>query len=221
MDVFSIVGPVMIGPSSSHTAGAVRLGNIAEALLGKVPTEAEIVLYGSFAQTFRGHGTDKAILSGIMGFGIDDERLKDSFKEAEKIGLNYHFKACIQADGRHPNTAHITLKDEEGRVVEMEGASVGGGNILITQVNGLEVHFNGEFDTLIVLHRDVPGVVANVTQLLTENAINICRMQLNRAQRGGDAVMTIEVDGKMSAGICSLISEREQIQKCILCRKID
>lgn len=221
MDVFNIVGPVMIGPSSSHTAGAVRLGNVAEALLGKMPAEAEIVLYGSFARTFRGHGTDRAILSGIMGFGIDDERLKNSFEEAERIGLCYHFQTCFQADGRHPNTAHIFLRDEEGRSIEMEGASVGGGNILITQVNGLEVHFNGEFDTLIVLHRDVPGVVANVAQLLTENKINICRMQLNRSQRGGDAVMTIEVDGKMSAGICSLISGQEQVQKCILCRKID
>ena len=221
MDVFNIVGPVMIGPSSSHTAGAVRLGNVAEALLGKMPAEAEIVLYGSFARTFRGHGTDRAILSGIMGFGIDDERLKDSFEEAERIGLCYHFQTCFQADGRHHNTAHIFLRDEEGRSIEMEGASVGGGNILITQVNGLEVHFNGEFDTLIVLHRDVPGVVANVAQLLTENKINICRMQLNRSQRGGDAVMTIEVDGKMSTGICSLISGQEQVQKCILCRKID
>ena len=220
MDVFSIIGPVMVGPSSSHTAGAVRIGNVARILLGREPVEADITFYGSFARTYRGHGTDKAILAGIMGLDTDDTRIRRSFEDAEDRGLSYRFRTGHGME-KHPNTAHIRLKDREGREAEMEGASVGGGSIVITQVNGLEVNFSGEFDTLIILHRDVPGVIAKVTTLLTEHEINICHIQLNRTQRGGDAVMTIETDDRISSTICGLIAGQNYILNCILCNKID
>ena len=194
MNVFDIIGPVMIGPSSSHTAGAARLGRIARALLGQRPVRADILLHGSFAKTYRGHGTDKAIVAGVLGMAPDDARIRESLALAQMTGLAVSI-APGEIDGAHPNTARIALWGEEGGHICMQGASVGGGNILITAVNGMEVQITGQYTSLIVLHQDTPGTIAAVTELLAEGQVNICNFRLSRQKKGGVAVMTIEMDG--------------------------
>ena len=193
MNVFDIIGPVMIGPSSSHTAGAARIGRIAYMLLGQPAKRAEILLHGSFAKTYKGHGTDKALIAGIMGMKPDDARLRSSFELAEQAGLSFEITTGHMEDA-HPNTAQITLYGEDSQV-SVQGASVGGGNILINRINGMAVEISGQFTTLIVLHRDAPGTIAHVTELLGSNGINIANFRLAREQKGGTAVMTIEIDG--------------------------
>ncbi len=193
MNVFDIIGPVMVGPSSSHTAGAARIGRIAYMLLGQPAKRAEILLHGSFAKTYKGHGTDKALIAGIMGMKPDDARLRSSFELAEQAGLSFEITTGHLEDA-HPNTAQITLYGEDSQV-SVQGASVGGGNILINRINGMAVEISGQFTTLIVLHRDAPGTIAHVTELLGSNGINIANFRLAREQKGGTAVMTIEIDG--------------------------
>lgn len=194
MNVFDILGPVMIGPSSSHTAGAVRLGRIARALLGAEPAKADISLHGSFAKTYKGHGTDKALIGGILGFEPDDERIRFAPSLAAQQGLAVSLQP-VELDGAHPNTALITLTDAAGRSVSVQGASVGGGSILVSRVNGMEVQITGQYTTLIVLHQDAPGTIASVTELLADHGVNICNFRLARQEKGGVAVMTIEMDG--------------------------
>ncbi|WP_367925626.1 L-serine ammonia-lyase, iron-sulfur-dependent subunit beta [uncultured Ruthenibacterium sp.] len=200
MDVFDIIGPVMIGPSSSHTAGAARIGRIARALLGEKPVRAQVGLHGSFAKTYKGHGTDRAIAGGILGMEPDDERIRDSLSTAIQEGLDITFSP-IHLDDAHPNTALITLTGESGRQIQLQGASVGGGSIHVTQVNGMAVDISGEHTTLIVLHKDAPGTIAAVTEELSLRNVNICNFRLARAYKGGTAVMTIEVDGTVDTDL--------------------
>lgn len=194
MNVFDILGPVMIGPSSSHTAGAARIGLITRALLGQPAVKARIFLHGSFAKTYKGHGTDKAMVAGILGMKTDDERIRFSLEEAHKEGLTVEI-VTGELEGAHPNTAEITLTAADGHEVSLRGSSIGGGNIVITRVNGMEVSLTGQHTTLIVLHRDAPGTIAAVTELMAEQGVNICNFRLARKTRGGQAVMTIEIDG--------------------------
>ncbi len=189
-----MIGPVMIGPSSSHTAGAVRLGYVARKILEEEPVRAEIQLSGSFAQTYRGHGTDKALIAGILGFPPDDARIRDSLTHAAKRGLKWEF-ICENIPGAHPNTARITLTGAQGGSVTVQGASVGGGNILVDRLNGMAVHVTGRNNTLVVLHKDKPGAIAAVTNFMAYSGVNIGSFRLARPEKGGTAVMTIEVDG--------------------------
>lgn len=193
MNVFDIIGPVMVGPSSSHTAGAVRLGKIARTLLGEEPKIAVVGLHGSFAQTYMGHGTDRAIIGGILGFNPDDTRIKQSLELAKKEKIEFSFETVILKDA-HPNSTKIILYGQSGKRVEMVGSSIGGGNVVVKEINGMEAEFSGEYPTLIVVHKDVPGMVAYVTGILAGAKINIARMNLFRSQRGGQAVMVIEID---------------------------
>ena len=195
MNVFDILGPVMIGPSSSHTAGAARIGRIALALLGAPAVKAEILLHGSFAKTYKGHGTDKALIAGIMGMSTDDSRIRNAFEIAEKSGLDVSITTG-EIDGAHPNTAKITLTDAAFNTVSLVGSSIGGGNIRVTEVNGMEVSFTGQNTTLIVLHKDAPGTIAAVTDVLSGAGVNICNFSLAREKKGGRAVMTIELEEK-------------------------
>lgn len=197
MNVFDIIGPVMIGPSSSHTAGAVRLGQVAWEILGEQAVQAEIQLSGSFAQTYRGHGTDKALIAGIMGLHSDDERIRHSLQLARERGLQFSFRE-EDIPGAHPNTARIALRGIHGASAVVQGASVGGGNILVSEINGMEVSFTGQYNTLLVLHYDKPGTIAAVTNFMAESDVNIGNFQLSRPRKGGEAVMTIEVDGDIS-----------------------
>ena len=196
MNVFDIVGPVMIGPSSSHTAGAVRIGYVGGLILGSPAVKAEIHLYGSFAKTYKGHGTDKAIIAGIMGMMPDDERIRSSPELAKERGLEITIIPDTIA-GAHPNTARIILTAADGEQVTVQGSSTGGGNILINQINGLPVEFNGQCDTLIVVHRDTSGVIGEVSQYLGELGINVSNFRLSRSEKGGVAIMSIEVDGQV------------------------
>jgi len=217
MNVFDIVGPVMIGPSSSHTAGAVRIGYVAGLLLGKPAVKAEIHLHGSFAKTYKGHGTDKALIAGILGMMPDDPRIRNSPLLAVEAGL----AVTIIPDsipGAHPNTARIILTSAEGGQMSVQGSSIGGGNILINQINGLPVEFSGQSDTLIVLHRDIAGVIAEVSQYLGERGINISNFRLSRSEKGGIAIMTIEVDGKVEPSMNEHISGMPNILRSIALR---
>ena len=183
MNVFDILGPVMIGPSSSHTAGAARIGLMTRALLGKTPVKAHIFLHGSFAKTYKGHGTDKALVAGILGMQTDDERIRFSLDVAKKEGLEIQIETG-ELENTHPNTAEITLTAADGEKVSLRGSSIGGGNILITRVNGMEVALTGQNPALIVLHKDAPGTIAAVTELMAEYGGNICNFHLARETKG-------------------------------------
>lgn len=219
MNVFDIIGPIMIGPSSSHTAGAVRLGRVAWKILGDRAVKAEIQLSGSFAQTYRGHGTDKALVAGIMGMHSDDERIRCSLQLAEEAGLSVSFQE-VQLPGTHPNTARIALTGERGGQAVVQGASVGGGNILVTEINGLAVSFTGQYNTILVLHRDKPGAIAAVTQFMAESGVNIGNFRLARPQKGGEALMTIEVDGDVTDNLMDRLRALEPVQQAVLIRAI-
>ena len=219
MNVFDIIGPIMIGPSSSHTAGAVRLGYIAHKVLGEKAVKAKIELCGSFAQTYKGHGTDKALIAGILGMKSDDERIRRSLELAVEEGLEYEFAPAV-IPGAHPNTARITLTGEHGAHAQLCGASVGGGNILVTEINGLEVSVTGQHNTLVVLHHDKPGTIAAVTNFMAYSGLNIGNFRLARPRKGGEAVMTIEVDGEVPAVLFESLKILPNIINVILIRAI-
>lgn len=191
--VFDIIGPTMIGPSSSHTAGAARLGGVARRLTGGDVRRARVVLYGSFADTGRGHGTDRAITAGLLGLAPDDARLREAFELAKAQGVEIEV-ACSAREMPHPNTARITVTDSRGRTAEMVGVSVGGGRIEVRQINGMEVSFGCEYPTLLLFYRDRPGVVSQVTGLLAQKQINIAFMRVFRDARYQNACMVIEHD---------------------------
>mgnify|MGYP004507251597 FL=1 len=200
MDIFDLIGPIMVGPSSSHTAGAVRIGLVTRRLLGTEPLRAELLLHGSFADTGRGHGTDRALVAGLLGMEPDDERIPDSFEYARERGLEFHFGSCNLREA-HPNSVLLRVEGADGHGVEVVGASIGGGRIQIRQLNGMPLCFSAEQPTLIVRNEDQPGSVADVSRLLAEHGINIATFQVNRSSRGGTAVMVIECDATLSDDI--------------------
>ena len=210
MNVFDMIGPVMIGPSSSHTAGAARIGYIAWRLLGEDAVRADILLHGSFAKTYKGHGTDKALIAGILGMRPDDARLRFSPRIAEERGLAVTLTAGEIGDA-HPNTARITLQGQSGKVISVQGASIGGGNVRITQVNGMAVEITGQNTTFIVLHRDAPGTIAAVTEMMAQQQVNICSFHLSRLEKGGTACMTIEVDTRIDPQLNEAIGKLPNI----------
>jgi L-serine dehydratase len=209
----------MIGPSSSHTAGAVRLGQLARKILGERAVKADIQLSGSFAQTYRGHGTDKALIAGIMGMFSDDERIRNSLDIAAEEGLEFSFRPQ-DIPGTHPNTARIILTGENGAGCEIQGASIGGGNILVTEINGMTVSVTGQYNTLLILHRDKPGTIATVTNFMAYSGINIGNFRLSRPKKGGEAVMTIEVDGDVPEDLIHSLRILPNIINVILIREI-
>jgi L-serine dehydratase len=195
VSLLDIIGPVMVGPSSSHTAGACRIGLLARGLVGGTPERAVVELHGSFARTGEGHGTDKAIVAGLMGFRPDDERIRDALGIAEREGLDYRFeKTRIGEDGvTHPNTARLTLSRGE-RDAEIIGSSLGAGRILVSEINGFPVEVTGNFRTMVLVAEDVRGSIATIAGILANDGVNIANMRLTRKQRGGDAFMVIDLD---------------------------
>lgn len=191
--VFDIIGPTMIGPSSSHTAGAVRIGLLAGKILGEPIREARIALYGSFQATYRGHGTDKALVAGILGFLPDDERIRDSLEIARQNQIDVSFSP-VELEEAHPNTAILHLTGVSGREIKVQGASVGGGNILITNIDGYEVELPGTYPALISIHHDMPGVITKVTGIMARYELNIAFMSVSRKKRGEMAMMIIQLD---------------------------
>lgn len=190
--VFDIIGPVMIGPSSSHTAGANRIGRVARKLFGRLPESVTVTLYGSFAKTYRGHGTDVAIVSGILDFDTADERIPDALDIAAEQGLDVQF-VLSEDIVEHPNTARLTLRDKRG-ALEVVGVSIGGGSMEIREVIQLDDIPSGSHPTMLVLHEDKHGAVAHVTSLLAEHHINIGYMEVSRSGKGQSALMAIELD---------------------------
>ena len=193
MNIFDILGPVMVGPSSSHTAGAVRIGLMARTLLGQEPAEVRITLLGSFATTGPGHGTDKALIAGLLGLSPADPRIPDSFAMAAQQGLSFRFQTGQLRDA-HPNSAVLHVRGVEGRLLELGAASLGGGRLRVFLLDGLSTAFSGELPTLVVHNSDRPGCVSQVTEVLARWGVNIATLQLNRGGRGGEAVMVIECD---------------------------
>jgi len=195
VSLLDIIGPVMVGPSSSHTAGACRLGLLARCLVGGTPDRARVELHGSFARTGEGHGTDKAIVGGLMGFRPDDERIRDALGIAEREGLDYRFEKTTLGEENevHPNTVRITLERGDRSSV-MVGSSLGAGRVLVTEIDGYPVEVTGNYHTIVLVAEDVPGSVARIATILAEDEINIATLRLTRKQRGGDAFMVIEVD---------------------------
>ena len=193
MDIFDILGPIMVGPSSSHTAGAARIGNMARTLLGGTPCKAAIHLHGSFAETGIGHGTDRAIVGGLLGMRPDDLRIPFSFEEAEKAGMTFTVD-MIELRDAHPNTALIEVWGTGDTHLEMQACSIGGGAIEVHKLDGIDVNFTGDFNTLIIRNQDENGTLAAVTTILSQLHINVGNMSLCRHKRGGDALMVIETD---------------------------
>lgn len=197
-DVFSIIGPAMIGPSSSHTAGAVRIGRIARQLFAAgTPERAEITFYGSFAETYKGHGTDLAIVAGLLGYDTDDLRIPHALEHAKAAGMRVRFR---QAQNRayHPNTAKLELATAM-RQLAVLGCSIGGGNVEMVEIDGFDVKFTGAYPTLVIFHEDRPGMIADVTDLLRRVQINIGRMDVDRKERSGEALTVLELDSPVSA----------------------
>lgn len=211
MDIFDIIGPIMVGPSSSHTAGACRIGKYARGILSEEPMNAVIKLSGSFKKTYKGHGTDKAIIAGLLGFNEDDERIRDSIEIAKKEGRNF---TILEEDieNTHANTAEITMTKANGEKVVIQGSSIGGGNILITKINDAKVNINGLFDVLVVGHVDIPGMVYKITKVLYQWKININGLSLHREEKSGNAVAIIEVDDKIDDKLCDEMREVENVQ---------
>ena len=206
MDIFDILGPVMVGPSSSHTAGAARIGAMARTLLGEEVADATLHLAGSFAETGKGHGTDRALVAGLLGMKPDDLRIPNAFEEAEKAGLRYTIDEIDLRDA-HPNTAVLELTGKGGRTLTVQASSLGGGRIMVNKLDGIEVNFTGESNTLVVRNQDEFGSVAAVTSILNQLRVNVANMSVHRHKRGGDALMVIETDQHIKPKQVEFISE--------------
>jgi len=200
VSLLDIIGPVMVGPSSSHTAGACRLGLLARNLVGGTPQKALIELHGSFARTGEGHGTDKAIVGGLMGFRPDDERLRTALDIMEREGLAYTFDKTTIAEDAHPNTVRITVERGDRHAV-MVGSSLGAGRVVVTEIDGYPVEVTGNLHTIVLVAEDIKGSIARIASILAEGGVNIATLRLTRKQRGGDAFMVIEVDEQPSEQI--------------------
>ncbi len=201
ISVFDVIGPNMIGPSSSHTAGAAVIAFLAQKMIAPPLKRVDFTLYGSFAKTYRGHGTDRALLGGIMGFGTDDLRIRDSFRIAGERELAYSFTPDETATDLHPNTVDVRMENAAGQVMTVRGESLGGGKVRISEINGVSVEFTGQYSTAIVVQQDKPGVVAHITKVLSDRDVNIAFMRLFREEKGHTAYTIVESDGHLPKGI--------------------
>ena len=212
MNLYDIIGPVMVGPSSSHTAGAVKIGYVSRKLMAQPIVKAQILLYGSFLATGKGHGTQIAIVAGLLGMKTDDSRIPESFRLAREAGMEISFGEAELKDA-HPNSAQLILTGADGKELEIVGESIGGSRINIASIDGLSANFSGDYPTLIVHNLDQPGHVAEVTSMLSHKSVNIATMQLYRAGRGGHAVMVIECDQEVPRESIQWLSHLEGIEK--------
>jgi len=212
--IFDVIGPIMVGPSSSHTAGAARIGAIANKICGGIPTRVSFYLHGSFAETYLGHGTDNALVGGILGMLPSDERLRHSFQYAREKGLDFEFNTIDLGDV-HPNTVKIIMCSHDGVIHEVIGSSIGGGSVLITSVDNARVEFSGKYPTILTTHEDKPGLIAKVTSLFADQGINIAFLKVFRYSRGSDASMLIETDDRIPADLTHAIENLAGIKKVI------
>ncbi len=208
--IFDILGPIMVGPSSSHTAGAARIGKVAKYIAGESFNSVTFYLHGSFAKTYKGHGTDKALVAGSLGMEPYDERLKNSLEIAEKSGIKVSF---VEADlgNQHENTVKIVFNKNDGSKTEVTGSSIGGGNIIITNVDGYNVKITGDYPTLIIIQNDKKGVISSVTTVLSQNNINIGIMKVKRKKKGIEASMIIETDDEITDAVIQQLINTENV----------
>lgn len=212
MNVFDVIGPVMIGPSSSHTAGAVRLGNLARAILGEPVERAIIGLHGSFAQTYRGHGTDVALAAGLQGWATDDSRISQSLTLAQAAGLSIVFEIIHLGELAHPNSVKFLLTGKSGNQCSIIGSSIGGGRVVISNIDDFPVEFSGEFPAILTMHKDRPGAIALVTSILSTQGVNVAQMRVFRKQKGGLAAMIVETDQPIDDAEVEVIGKLPHIQ---------
>ncbi len=195
--IFDMIGPVMIGPSSSHTAGVVRIGRVARFLLGDTPDKVEVIFYNSFATTYEGHGSDRAVIGGLLGFANDDERIRNSLNIAKEQNILISFKSVLQASTLHPNTIKIKASKEK-RTVEILGVSRGGGLIVIKEVDGFNANFTGQLHTIVILALDTKGSIAFISDVIAHDDCNIATMTVSRNNKNEDAKLIIEMDSPIS-----------------------
>ncbi|MBU7591381.1 L-serine ammonia-lyase, iron-sulfur-dependent subunit beta [Metabacillus halosaccharovorans] len=211
---FDIIGPIMIGPSSSHTAGAARIGRVARTLFGREPKKAIISLYGSFAKTYKGHGTDVAIVGGLLDFDTFDERIPQALQIAQKAGIEIEFIVeNLVTD--HPNTVRINLYDDKNHQMEIVGVSIGGGSIEITELNSFQLKLSGEYPAVLVVHQDKFGAISSVANILAKYELNIGHMEVSRKEKGNMAMMVIEVDQKIEDEVLKEIEKLPNIIQTI------
>lgn len=208
--VFDIIGPIMIGPSSSHTAGAARLAKIARTVAGGKIIKVDFILHGSFAETYKGHGTDKALVAGILGMDPWDEDLRNSFELAAKEDIEYNFIAADLGDV-HPNTVRFVMTKADGKLAVVMGSSIGGGNIIVFDIDGQEVEFTGERPTLLTKHKDIPGVLSQIANILYDENINIANMRVYRNEKGKEATMAIETDSIIPEKLLEKVRDIKEI----------
>ncbi|MFO7894433.1 MAG: L-serine ammonia-lyase, iron-sulfur-dependent subunit beta [Longimicrobiales bacterium] len=218
--LFDILGPVMVGPSSSHTAGACRLGRMARAVLGETPDRATIQLHGSFAATGHGHGTHRAIVGGLLGMAPDDLRLRTAFEEAERAGLDYRFEEVDLGDDAHPNSVVFAVGKGHDAVA-LQGASVGGGRVEVTEIDGFGVRLGGAYHTLVLVARDRPGTIAAISAVFAEDHVNLATMRVDRTGRHKEALMTLEVDHAISDRALEAIRDFDWVLRARRIEKID
>ncbi len=218
--VFDMIGPVMIGPSSSHTAGVVRIARTALKLLGATPEQAEIIFYNSFARTYEGHGSDRAIIAGLLDFKTDDKRIKESLELAGKQGLKYHFKSVGNASTMHPNTIRITLQKGD-REIEVLGESKGGGIINIAEVDGFKADFNASLHTVVIFADDVKGSIAFIASILSHDDCNIATMSVSRRGKHDQACLVIEMDSGLKPVTLEYLRSLTWVKEVIYIPDID
>ena len=216
ISAFDVMGPNMIGPSSSHTAGAARISYLAQKMIEGPLKRADFILYGSFAKTYRGHGTDRALLGGIMGFSTDDMRIRNSFDIAHEKGLEFSFTPNEQETDIHPNTVDICMENEKGQKMTVRGESLGGGKARICRINQVEVDFTGEYSAAIVIHQDRLGVAAHVTSVLSRHGVNIAFMRLFREGKGDIAYTIVESDGRLPEAVAGELRENENVHEVMI-----
>lgn len=205
--VFDIIGPIMIGPSSSHTAGAARLAKVAKIITAEPIKSVKFYLHGSFAKTYKGHGTDKALVAGILGMDPDDKDLKNSFEIATSQGIDFEFIPTDLGDDMHPNTVKFVTETITGNSCSVRGSSIGGGNILINEVNDTIVDFTGQYPTLIIKHKDVPGIISEISTILYDNDINIASLKVYRVAKGDSSSMIFELDSPINYDVLNKLKK--------------
>lgn len=212
MDLFDVIGPVMVGPSSSHTAGAARIGKITRRLLGCRPVCAKIGLYGSFQKTYLGHGTDKALIGGLLGMNVDDLRLRNSLEIARQEGLEYSFYPA-ELHHAHPNTVIMDVDGEDGRHLTVQASSVGGGEIRVNAIDGLEAGFSGHENTIVLTYADTRGMIAAISKQVSEAHLNIATMRVFRDTQGGKAIMALELDGEAPDELLQALAQLRDVYR--------
>lgn len=217
--IFDVLGPVMIGPSSSHTAGAARLGKVASYIAGSGFNKVIFRLHGSFADTYKGHGTDKALVAGILGMEPHDENLRDALQIAKDKGIQYDFFP-VDLGSVHPNTVAMEFYFENKDVVSVMGSSIGGGAIEILTIDHYDVNISCDYPTIIIRHTDSKGIVSYVSSLLAGMGINIASMKVNRKAIGMEASMVIEVDEKLPPNLAEALNAIEHIINASIIRPV-